>query len=721
MPPEPPDPVRKSTDTYSAASPEFYPLFDTASSWPAVIAIATTAVAAQFSTAAARAAASLAPAIDMTRVASAVITIRQSGLDSLITRALADNRSHVVQPFFNPVLNPFTLNCLRSIADGTNRVLYHGFVPNMGLDATPLPDALVPGAAVAAHLAADQRLGRIIIVPLVDFIAACTAENRQFHLNRPHLAAKPERPLGRLVIPFRGVNSPDKKELLAARWGPLRDPQFADLCQLLANAVAFFPGQDILCGKCDVDAAYKHIPHCAADVANLAIPFVVDHIDYVALPLCCHFGLQDSNYQFGVVTRTLRQLSWHRTSRYCPGPISDVITDDFICFGPRHVIDAEDIATATSMQHLLGPASVSSDKRTSGPRLTIGGFLFDCPTRRVHLSQKALITLIALFFAEIPESPTRSLATLFMRLSSLAIRNANILTPLLPFSRSFTLPLLSSSSDSTVWPRQALVALFFWREALRLSVTHPAWLSVSIYRPLLYRRAYRDEPNSFRESRQLALADLVIYADACQDTRFQGIGVFCPNRFWASIDVSHLTHYMDYNGSPVPMHINVLEFLAVLLAVLITTAQLGPSALCGLHVHVRSDNMSALAWLRRQRDSSPLHSSLLLSFSLLQVRFAFHLTEGFQPGVTNVYADAASRFFRVNSSPQILAAMHPASQFSVPPLWLDTLQALCRRCSTSPSALCHAAAMLLDIAAGSPSSAPSTAIPSNLLAPPPLL
>ena len=255
---------------------------------------------------------------------------------------------------------------------------------------------------------------------------------------------------------------------------------------------------------------------------------------------------------------------------------------------------------------------------------------------------------------------------------------------------------------------------------MRLSIGHPAWLSVSLYRPLLYRRAYRDEPNCLREARQLALADLVVYADACHHGQFKGIGVFCPNRFWAFIDVSRLTHYMDYSGTPVPMHINVLEFLAALFAVLIAVVHQGPEWVRGRHVHVRSDNMSALAWLRRQRDSSPLHSSLLLLFSLLQVRFGFHLTEGFQPGVTNVYADAASRQFRVDSGPQLLSAMHPASLFSAPPTWLEDLHAICLQSSASPSALCRAAVTLLGTATGSPSVPLSDVAPPNLLAPPPM-
>jgi hypothetical protein len=163
----------------------------------------------------------------------------------------------------------------------------------------------------------------------------------------------------------------------------------------------------------------------------------------------------------------------------------------------------------------------------------------------------------------------------------------------------------------------------------------------------------------------------------------------------------------------------VLEFLAVLFAVLITVVHQGPEWVRGLHVHVRSDNMSALAWLRRQRDFSPLHSSLLLLFSLLQVRFAFHLTEGFQPGVSNVYADAASRQFRVDSGPEILTAMSPATLYSVPPAWLEALQSICLRSSTSPSALCHAAATLLDTATGSPSARLSGEAPANLLAPQP--
>ena len=695
-------------DTTTSSFQRIFPVFLGCTSWLSIVTTANEVCAKLFSPTSARIAGSAAPTLDSVRINADLLFLRRSGITALVSASSAALRPHTVQPFSSPSLSAVVAARLHSLVSYDNRVLFHPqFVPNGGVGITPLPDALVPGVAIAALLAADQRLGRVIVLPHTEFVQACHQAGVPFNTTRAHLTAKPGNPLGRLVVPFPGINHQDKKPILMSRWGPLRDPQLADICQLLAHAHTVFPGGNIICAKRDVDSAYKRILHCPPDVPLLAIRFKVDAQDLVALPLCCHFGLQDSNFQFGVITDTLRQLSRARLLTQCPLQLSGMVTDDFVVFGPPALVHREVIDIGQDMRRLLSDTAVNLKKDEVGPVVTVAGFVFDCPRSIVALSQRHFCTLVHAFFSLMPVSPKPGdIVSLrdIQCIASMAIRAANVLTPLLPFSRGFYTCLegVPCGVTTTRWTRVAVLDLHFWRTALQLSVHSVAWLTVPITHPLLYQLQIGETP-SIRDQRQAATADYVVYSDAFQTGPASGIGVFLPHQVWMYMDTSSIGYFVDFEGVSVPIHINSLEFLAAVMAIVSTVRHLGPGAVRGLHIHLFSDNIAALSWLRQYRKRSPFHLRLLLLVSYMQIRYDFVLTGAFIPGVTNIWADAVSRNFAVPNGPALRQSLLSIPQMHPSPLGLQILQSIATGSYTTPSLLARETLIALDGLIGSTS------------------
>jgi hypothetical protein len=189
-----------------------FPLFAGCCEWKSIVFTADTICASIFSPASARLASVSAPTLDLARIECDVSFLRSHGIQALISERSAALRPNTVRFFLSPSLDPIVSSRLHALASYDNRVLIHPqFAPNGGVGIVPLPDALVPGVAIAALFAADQRLGRVIVIPCRDFVAACHSAVSPFHLHRAHITAKPGNPLGRLVVPFTGINHIDKK------------------------------------------------------------------------------------------------------------------------------------------------------------------------------------------------------------------------------------------------------------------------------------------------------------------------------------------------------------------------------------------------------------------------------------------------------------------------------------------------------------------------------
>jgi hypothetical protein len=72
------------------------------------------------------------------------------------------------------------------------------------------------------------------------------------------------------------------------------------------------------------------------------VPFCVIH---VVVDVGQWFGLQESNYFFGVVTEFILSRSYAHLSRICPLPISTMATYDFIIYSPPDVVQRVFVST----------------------------------------------------------------------------------------------------------------------------------------------------------------------------------------------------------------------------------------------------------------------------------------------------------------------------------------------------------------------------------------
>jgi hypothetical protein len=233
-----------------------------------------------------------------------------------------------------------------------------------------------------------------------------------------------------------------------------------------------------------------------------------------------------------------------------------------------------------------------------------------------------------------------------------------------------------------------------------------------------------DDPTA-TATRQATAAHFVIHADACSPTGIQGIGFTIENRsttlLWASSRLITFNSYLRQDGTRVPIDINLLECAAAIYAAA-TVARLfldknatthdtfschesatpatgtttpgffttttrdtfsyNESATLATgtttpkpstthhqvpftHVHIFTDNTSALSWLRSFRATHPLLAFMLQTFSAIQSLSHLTFTEAHIPGIFNKRADAASRDFQVPDGPSLRLEL---SQFPRTPL-----------------------------------------------------
>jgi hypothetical protein len=125
------------------------------------------------------------------------------------------------------------------------------FRPNGGLGVVPYPPSVAPMATVEAHMAINQRKGRIIILPLSFARQQCERAGLAFHVSNVSIANKPEAEpaIGRLISDYSHplMMFDGKKAIINKRvYTSICNPTAADVCQLHQNAIAVFPGEEVI-------------------------------------------------------------------------------------------------------------------------------------------------------------------------------------------------------------------------------------------------------------------------------------------------------------------------------------------------------------------------------------------------------------------------------------------------------------------------------------------
>ena len=140
------------------------------------------------------------------------------------------------------------------------------FRPNGGVGVVAYPRSVAPMAAIEAHMAANQRKGRMVILPLEFAQDECARQGLDLHVSNVSIASTPgaEPAIGRLISDYSHPEGASmmfagKKEINKLFFTPIKNPTAADVCQLHANAVAAFPGEEIVAARLDISSAYNRV------------------------------------------------------------------------------------------------------------------------------------------------------------------------------------------------------------------------------------------------------------------------------------------------------------------------------------------------------------------------------------------------------------------------------------------------------------------------------
>jgi len=613
-----------------------------------------------------------------------------------------------VTPKTQRTLGSFTLAMsfeerLHALAmEGGPLLVADDFIPNNGVSVSSYPKDVAPPGAIEIHMAANQRKGRVIVLPLEFARESCAAAGIPFHVSSCMVGQKldADPPIGRLISDYS--HPPDaslmfagKKGLNKAHFTPIRNPTAADICQMHANAVAAFPGVPIVAARLDISSAYNRLRVRPRDIPLGALLFHgSDGVEYVAMPIVEWFGSQDSNFHFQMVTEDLMSLAAQRSVRDTQALLAGMYTDDYFVFGSLEFVEQAMKDFTADAESRLGVPAVKAEKTLCGNDIDIIGYTNDTSSNHtIGLSRPLFLKMVCAVYVMVAmdiRPGDQILVHTLQSLASRAIRSADVVPVMVPFSRGFSSCLkgVSVTATTTVLSERAYEDLWMWRVALQLGYHDRSWLVLPIRIPLLMRYLHNEDAIG-RMHRQAASADVVVYVDACTQ-HGNGMGFYIPGMGWNSFNAPELLQFVSYDGNVAEADINLLEFVAAMIAlcaVIVSRLQLrkgGEHA--HEHIHIWTDNTSCLSWMMTHRAHHPIHLYLLQVLAFIKVTFNVTVTAGHVPGVVNVYADAASRHFHLDNGQgsRLRREMNLLPRLPWPDVLMKNISAVAmRRCSTT--------------------------------------
>ncbi len=180
----------------------------------------------------------------------------------------------------------------------------------------------------------------------------------------------------------------------------------------------------------------------------------------------------------------------------------------------------------------LGVNAVKTEKTLCGKEIDIIGYAND--TSEAHttgLWQPLFLKMVCAVYVMVPMDIKPGDVILVHTLQSLAsraIRSADVVSVMGPFSRGFSSCLkgVPLSATSAKLSERAYEDLWMWRVILQLGFGNRSWLVLPIRIPLLL-RYQPGEDAVHRMHRQAALADDVMFVDACTQ-HGNGMGFYIP-------------------------------------------------------------------------------------------------------------------------------------------------------------------------------------------------
>ena len=450
-----------------------------------------------------------------------------------------------------------------------------------------------------------------------------------------------------------------------------------------------------MAARLDISSAYNRLRVRPRDIPLGALLFHgSDGVEYVAMPIVEWFGSQDSNFHFQMVTEDLMSLAAQRSVRDTQALLAGMYTDDYFVFGSLEFVEQAMKDFTADAESRLGVPAVKAEKTLCGNDIDIIGYTNDTSSNHtIGLSRPLFLKMVCAVYVMVAmdiRPGDQILVHTLQSLASRAIRSANVVPVMVPFSRGFSSCLkgVSVTATSTVLSERAYEDLWMWRVALQLGYHDRSWLVLPIRIPLLMRYLHNEDAIG-RMHRQAASADVVVYVDACTQ-HGNGMGFYIPGMGWNYFNAPELLQFVSYDGNVAEADINLLEFVAAMIAlcaVIVSRLQLrkgGEHA--HEHIHIWTDNTSCLSWMMTHRAHHPIHLYLLQVLAFIKVTFNVTVTAGHVPGVVNVYADAASRHFHLDNGQgsRLRREMNLLPRLPWPvALMTDINRVAMRRCSTT--------------------------------------
>ena len=522
---------------------------------------------------------------------------------------------------------------------GATPIPPHDFQPNMGSGTkirrgkTPTPLAL------RAHAAIAQREGHAIIVHREAL--PHIAKYLPVHVSEASVCAKPGKPLGRAIFDYSHTregsppNHESQKSAHADKYGAIRHGTLSDLCSAVIAAEETTGPGHAWGGEMDANGAYTHILESPQGASIHMVLVAEDQTnpahDLILIPLVMFFGSQTAPYCWEVVGRALTRRSNAR------GTHGVTYADDRSNYGTHEAAHAEMHAFQTDAEALLGPRAIQHTKTRLSRTPTSIGWTFLLQQRLVIPSQKGIRKLLACFFHDITHLDAAIPVTTLQRAGQLACRYSQAFPSLEPYVHALFPKSNANPNASRKLSAAGREAVRAWRSLLKTAITDITTLAAPIEWPIL----------SQLTNEELATrAHHVLWADA--QTGHNGIGAIWPNVQHACTAFPRIT-ILNENGERHPLHVNQLEFIAVICAVLICanhiTRTAGAHALRGRVIFIWSDNTTCIAWVHRCKARTLFDQCIMALLRDIQVTLGIFVASAHVAGPRNIHADALSRNF----------------------------------------------------------------------------
>jgi len=628
----------------------------------------------------------------LSRINADTATARARGLTAILKEAADSMRAGSLTPHAFIAKHPdCSLNGhLAKMADnGVSTAGGPGFVPNDGIGAPTYPDSVADNRVVLYLLAKGHAVGRFLILPTELFAELAAAEGLHFHVSPAFVVKKRDSDTGRLVINYShaGPNFDAKPIALTDELGPIKPPQYADICRLLLNAKKVFPGQEIYGLRRDIDAAYNRLLYDVRSALTCAFSVMVEGKPHIVTPIVCMMGDQQVNFDFDQVTKAIAEVLAVKAKElsFSDLPLTTVATDDIIAIGGQAFIAAisrfiEVTVGSAEAPGLLGTDAIAVGKDLFGSSIEILGWVFDCHDDTIAPNPLTMAKLLALFFTTVGPNPTpgqRISLPLLQRIASHAIRTANVVTAMLPYSRSFSAATAHCSRRGDAFlTRTCVHDIMQWRRLLTDACSDMRIMTCPVSTPPIRQKLSKDESVAEHQLRAASAASVHAYSDASTGAADNGVpmlgGVSIGDR-WFHLTLPPSTRTVtDLRGGTIDADINIHEATALALTAIMGVAKLNrdfpaaSSPAARRHLHLHCDNTTAVALLRTNRAHLPILSFLLCILTHLQVNHRCLITVGHIAGKINTIADATSRAFAVPNGPAILQYLRTSATQWIP-------------------------------------------------------